>query len=201
MSFDGHYIDWRKTRIDKILSIFGDEFFKGKTILELGAGYGDNGKIFENLGSIVTYAEGYIDNYNVIPGKKILLDQDIKWNLGETFDIIIHWGVLYHLDNWEQDLECALQHSSCIFLESEVSDSDDENFEIKVNESGNDQAVNKIGSRPSANKIEKLLKNNGAKFTRYDDEDINSSFHCYNWEVKNTKTWKSGLRRFWVIEK
>jgi hypothetical protein len=43
MSFKGHYNNWRKTRIDKILSIFDKEFFKGKTVLELGAGHGDFG--------------------------------------------------------------------------------------------------------------------------------------------------------------
>lgn len=197
--FNGHYDVWRMKRIDKILSIFSKEYFQSKKILELGAGFGGNGKIFESFGANVTYAEGLQENFDKIIGNKILLDQDKKWNLNETFDIVIHWGVLYHLDNWQQDLECTLNHTNCIFLESEVSDSDDPNFEIKTQEAGYDQALNKIGSRPSANKIENFLLSKGAKFTRYDDSDLTADFHCYDWKVTNSKSWRHGLRRFWVV--
>jgi hypothetical protein len=30
------------------------------------------------------------------------------------------------------------------------------------------------------------------------DSVVNSSFHNYDWEIKNTKNWQPGLRRFWV---
>ena len=128
--FMDHYRGWRPKRISKIESIFGKEFFKDKTILELGCGYGDIGKHFvEKLGSIVTFAEGRQEHIPFIKennpnSKVVLLDQEKLWNFDEKFDVIIHFGVMYHLKNWKQDLECALKHTDLIILESEIADSD-----------------------------------------------------------------------------
>ena len=108
---DGNYIEWRRTRIEKVESLFGKDFFKGKKMLELGCAMGHTGRHFEELGATVTFAEGRpeivetIDKIN--PDSKIIqLDQEHEWDLGERFDIIIHWGVLYHLDHWKEDLAC-----------------------------------------------------------------------------------------------
>jgi SAM-dependent methyltransferase len=207
MLFEDHYVDWRKTRIEKIKKLYPSEFFKDKTILELGCGLGHIGNEFQQLGAIVTFADGrkkhVLSLREKFPEAEILhLDQDFLWNLNKKFDIIIHWGVLYHLDNWQQDLLCALTHSNLIFLETEVCDSDDSNFEIKVLEHGGwDQSRNGTGSRPSAAMIENQLFLLGASFNRYDDSSINSDFHIYDWEVKNTNEWKHGLRRFWIVTK
>ena len=32
-----------------------------------------------------------------------------------VFDLIIHWGVLYHLENWEQDLSAFVKTSELLF--------------------------------------------------------------------------------------
>jgi len=204
--FDGHYTDWRIKRFDKIISIFGEEFFKDKTMLELGAGFGENGKMFEELGAKVTYAEARKEHLDVLLERNsqtetILLDQDRSWNLNRKFDIIIHWGVLYHLNNWKQDLTCALSHSNLIFLESEVCRSNNPNLEIKQYECGYDQAINNIGSRPSAIMIENYLTSLGCKIDRYDDAELNSSFHTYNWSVPtpSPEDYIEGYRRFWII--
>lgn len=205
--FDRHYINWRETRISKILDLYNKDFFDQKNILELGCGLGDVGSRFIDFGANVTFAEGRPDHVEILKEKfsnntVINLNQNEMWDLKKKFDIVIHWGVLYHLDNWKEDLECALKHSDLIFLESEVSDSDDENFEIKVSEvDGYDQALDGIGSRPSANNIEKVITEKGFRFARHDDSNLNSSFHIYDWKVKNTNTWKNGLRRFWIIHK
>ena len=99
-------------------------------------------------------------------------------------------------------MKSALRHSDLIFLESEVADSDDPNFDLKVKEKNKyDQALRKWGSRPSADNIEKVLKVENFKFKRFDDLNLNSSFHKYDWEVTNTNTWSHGLRRFWIASK
>jgi hypothetical protein len=204
--FQSHYISWRESRINKIISILGKDFFNNKTILELAAGHGDTGRYFRSLGSTVTFAEGnelYLPKIKELnPDSYILrVDQDKEWNLGQKFDIVIHWGVLYHLNNWQRDLQTAISHGKIIFLESEVCNSDDPYFEIKTNENGYDQAVNGIGSRPSAGMIERCIVEAGASYTRYNDSDINAGFHRYDWPVTNTRTWEPGLRRFWIIKR
>ena len=89
-----------------------------------------------------------------------------------------------------------------IFLESEVSDSDDVNFDLKIKEKdGYDQALDGIGSRPSADNVELFIKNLGFDIERFDDENLNSTFHQYSWKVTNTNGWRHGLRRFWIIKK
>jgi hypothetical protein len=35
-NFEQHYVEWREKRIAKIEKIFGQDFFKNKTILEVG---------------------------------------------------------------------------------------------------------------------------------------------------------------------
>ena len=202
--FKTHYIPWRESRINKIVSIFGKEFFNNKTMLELAAGHGDTGHYFYNLGSIVTFADGNEGHLVKIkktnPDSTVLhIDQDKEWNLNKQFDIVVHWGVLYHLDNWQKDLKTAIEHGKIIFLETEVCDSNDPTFEIKTSESGYDQAVNGIGSRPSAAMVEGCINETGANYVRYDDADINAEYHKYDWKVNDTKEWTSGQRRFWII--
>lgn len=208
MNFEGHYSNWRRVRIEKILNIFSREFFNNKTIVEFGCGYGDNGAEFEKLGAKVTYYEGRQQNIDdakfKYPTREIqLLDQSLDWGIKENWDIAIHWGLLYHIDNWKGDLEKVFKCADVIFLESEVCDSDDKNFEIKVKEDSNwyDQSLINVGSRPSAAMIEEFILKNNMKFTRYDDSDLNSDYHTYDWIVTNTNTCRSGLRRFWVILK
>ena len=204
MRFEGHYAGWRQSRISKIEKIFGKLFFQNKSILELGAGFGHIGEHFQSLGSRVSFAEGREENVLILKQKfndVYHLNQNDQWNLNKKFDIVIHWGVLYHLDNWKQDLICALNHSKILLLESEVSDSDDPTFEIKVNEHTEyDQSVNGIGSRPSAQNIENAIINLGFTFQRYDDSDLNYDFHVYDWSVTNSNTWRHGLRRFWIVQ-
>jgi SAM-dependent methyltransferase len=205
--FDGHYAAWQQSRINKIISIFGQEFFKNKNILELGCGHGYIGKYFQDIGANVTFAEGrqeHLDNIKsrMPEANTILLNQENDWNLEKEFDIVIHWGVLYHIDRWKEDLQTAIGHGKIVFLESEVCDSDDPEIEIKATEpDAYDQAINKIGSRPSAEMIERIILKTSALYKRYDDSDINAGTHKYDWAVQNTNQYSDGQRRFWIIKK
>jgi len=208
--FRTHYISWRKTRINKIIEIFGEEYFKGKTLLELACGHGSIGREFEKMGAIVTYAEGRQKHLDRVKkrypkAKTILLDQDAPWNLNEKFDIILHMGVLYHLENWKEDLTRTLEHSNLVILESQVIDSLSDTHEIRIDEydRGDDQALYGIAIKTSSLYIEKHLKSLNATFVRYDDKNLNSPPHIYDWisTRKNRNRCMMSGRRFWVIRK
>lgn len=205
--FDGHYDNWRNIRVAKLVNLLGENWFNGKTVLELASGHGKIGKMFKDKGCIVTCAEGRGEHVDTIkrnyPDMNVeLVDQTKPYFLGK-YDLVIHWGVLYHLplEYWKQDLENALKHSDLICLESEVADSDNPYFLIKVGEGGYDQSMYESGVRPSADMVEEYVKSLGYSITRYDDSDLNTTDHIYDWKVENTNTWKSGLRRFWLIKK
>jgi hypothetical protein len=214
-----YYSDWQKNRINKIIQIFGEKFFENKTILELACGYGDIGKYFrENLGSNVTFAEGREEHIPFIkennPGAEVIsLDQETNWNLGKKFDIVIHFGVTYHLDNWKQDFECAFNHAnSYMIFESEIADSKNPLGEFKfIDINGYDQALSetKICTRPSSIYVEQQITRLGGHFVRYDDADLNANTHNYSWQetgkadhdTNYNRSSGIGLRRFWVIKK
>lgn len=201
-----HYNLWRKNRLNKLYEILGGrDWFKDKLILELAAGHGHVGRELQELGAIVVFSDGSEENVEEIKKRCkenteiFFIDQDEPWNLNRKFDLVIHWGVLYHLDNWEQDLKTALEHASLLCLETEVCDSDDPAHELKVPEHWYDGAKHGIGSRPSPAKIEKFLFEHNKKFVRYDDSSLNAHYHHYDWPIQNTKEAPGGQRRFWFI--
>jgi hypothetical protein len=130
----------------------------------------------------------------------LLIDGDND-TLTDTYDIIVHWGLLYHLKEIDSHLEMISKHCSILFLETEVADSDDQHFFIQTDESGYDQAFNSKGIRPSAPYVERILSRNGFQFKRIEDPILNWDFHMYDWPLKNTGTWNHGLRRFWICWK
>jgi len=202
--FVGHYVEWQKNRIAAIEAFFGAFFFEGKTLLELGCGYGDIGKHFESIGTTVIFSDGrpehlaHIKNNNV-NAKVLLLDLD-KDTIPGKFDIIFHMGVLYHLKEFVRSVENACRACSTLVLESEVCDSDDPSYVIYRDESGYDQAMNGVGVRPSPACVESALSGCGMKFTRFSGSSCNSGHHVYDWTIENTKTWRHGLRAMWFCE-
>lgn len=217
--FQEDYIEWRARRIALVTKLYGKENLVGKTLLELGGGLGHVANTFSELGCIVTMAEGRADNIKMAkelhPNLNcIQIDQDLEWSLGRTFDIIIHWGVLYHLDHWEFDLLSVAEHmheDSVLFIEAAVLRGTNPDHEIKTKENEKywDTALNSIGTRATANRIEEVFKTIGLEFTRYDTHDLNVSFHTYSWEadlefappamdvIHNINDVSTGHRRFW----
>ena len=204
-------LDWATSRINYLIKIIGDvSWFKNKNILELGCAHGDIGETFLDMGAKVTFAEGRQEHVSVVSERLahhilegnctvITLDQDQPWKAEKKYDLIIHWGVLYHLENWENDLITCLMSANHVCLETEVIDSDDP-YEFKSRrEDGYDQSIHGIGTHPSPANIERVLKENVASFVRYDDSELNSHYHHYDWVSKNDGSWKPGQRRFWMI--
>lgn len=216
--FGDYYNQWRLLRVCKLEQIFGIDWFKGKKILELGCGYGNIGLYLQNLGAEMTFADARTDFLDVIKGKcqtaKIIcLNQNKKWNFDEQYDLIIHFGVLYNIQNWQQDLQCALSQTKYLALETAVNRySYDINFAIKnFDLNGKHCGIfEQYGSLPSVNLIEKEL---GKTFKRYDDADLNGNdFIKYtlicNDDAKVTSktidSWHNkhyyGGRKFWIVD-
>lgn len=219
--FDG-YEEFTKNRIQKIENVFGRNWFGGKTVLELGCGHGDIGKHLYSLGARVTFADArteYLEkirdeNPNFVNAKYGIIDQDDEWMTDEFYDLIIHFGVLYHLQNWKQDLRCTLTHTDKLLLESIVCPTS-EHIDNPVQEVDSGQnAFNGVGSWISEGAIEKELDINSTKFIRLDDSSLNTSWTWdYDYQVKHVYDWvepfatlsyddkKIFNRRMWLVLK
>lgn len=207
--FDGHYQNWRDRRVDKLIEIMGgSSWFAGKKVLELGAGHGHVSMKLAELGAVATAAEGRIEHVETmrqqLVGVNVVhLDQRMGYDIG-TYDLVVHWGVLYHLPlwRWKEDIHDAARHAPVMCLETEVCDSDDPDFALEVLEPDSyDQSMEGMGVRPSAAAVERAVLSAGMIPERYDDENIGTDVHRYNWTVSGTNGWEHGMRRFWMCRR
>ena len=210
------YVEWQEKRIAKIEKIFGEDYFQNKTILEVGCGYGHIGKHFRECGAIVEFTEGREEHLPFIkennPNCAVYnINHNEVWNLHKRYDAVIHFGLLYHLTNWQQDLACAFKHSDTVILETEILDSVKEDGHYNARDGGGyDQALNlyEFAVRPSAKFVENVIRQNGFSFTRYDDMDLECTYHSYVWKETGLHDELGGYfpgsvatRRFWVCKK
>lgn len=207
-------------RITKILAIYGLDFFPGKKVLELGAGLGDVGAVFAELGAEVLCLEGRVENVNFgtlkhralknITFKQFNLEEDFR-EFGR-FDLIIHMGLLYHLRNVEDSLKCCFSMADELILETRVCDSTDPQAIFLVNERQEltHLALEGVGSRPSPFYIERIAEENGFEVIRHFTKDLNCARPLqdppefnYTWEHKNDNDLGTftGYRRFWRFKK
>jgi hypothetical protein len=202
-----HYVEWRRTRIAKLEQIFGKEFFKGKTVLECGAGNGLIGKFLrEEWGANVSFTEGRPELVATIcrnnPGAIVhQVNHEMPWHIGR-FDFVIHWGLLYHLNKWRNDITYTVNNvapGGIMALESEVLDFDDIR-ELKEGEGVDldDQALHGVATQMTPRAVEEEFRKLNLQFKRFDDADLNASFHHYDWVANNTGKCRSGQRRFWI---
>lgn len=203
--FKGHYEEWRISRMNGLLKYIPSQFFKSKTLLELGCGHADIGNMFYDLGAIVTSSDVRKEHLEIVNTKyphihTFLMDcDDLK--ITDSYDIILHWGLLYHLHEIDKHIEYISQKCKVLLLETEVCDSDNKSVYLSTDENGYDQAFNNKGIRPSESYVETILSKNGFEYRMIKDPILNSSFHRYDWDISNTNTWTHGLRRFWICWK
>jgi hypothetical protein len=202
------YIEWQLARMKFIVYIYGKDFFKGKKILELGCFQGGLTKMFYNLGANITGVEGSKSNFEELVKKYPYInfkneDCEItdEWKFDEHYDIIIHWGLLYHLKNMENSITECMKHTDLMFLESIViNTSFKEKFLVRENVVGIDQAIHGMGSRASIGHIEKILDN--YYYVRYDNSFLNSPFQPhYDIPIQNISLRDSRefTRKFWTV--
>ncbi len=221
-SFLGHYPMWRTRRLRVLMERWARENFERATVLELACGHGDIGAFFLSLGADVTFADAREEHLAVVrlrySGVSIVrhdANHPLEPPPGSPYDFVVHMGLLYHLrpDAIAANLEntCALGRR--IVLETEVCDSDDPAMIIETCETGFDQAVDGVGSRPSSAFIERVLDKCGVRWRRHDDPRLNTDLHVYDWKPLNNGRYfnpdvaridpsapQQALRRFYTIE-
>jgi len=227
------YEEWYKKRVQKIINIFGRDWFAGKNILELGAGHGNIGIELYKIGAEVTFADLRKENLDIIENtfkqwnlspELIQLNQEEKYDLGKKFDLVLHLGVQYHIENWKQDLECALNHSNLMLLETTVSHAILPDKQVKKPSDAPTRkytGVNEIWNLICQESIEAQLVKNNTKFIRFDNAELNTDVshhskeltkHIYDWNYNNSGKWYNStfvnnkkvdvhLRRFWLVIK
>lgn len=200
--FKGHYIDWQNSRLNTINKFLSIDFFKNKSVHELGCGCGYFGnKAYLQGATSVTCSDARIEYENMIDKnlkfKKVDCDGPIDI---DPVDVIIHFGVLYHIKKVSEHINSLSNLTKYIILESEVCDDNNYNI-INVNENGYDQAYNGIESRPSQSYIEEELTKANFNYKCIKDSMLNTSNHIYDWEPINDKSYCNGKRRFWICWK
>ncbi len=214
--YASHYERWRIVRINKILEIYGVDFFKGKKIVELGAGHGDIGAFFCELGAEVLCLEGRQENANIAKIKyrnlenftfKVCDLETMDFSTYGRFDLVINFGFLYTLTNPEACLKTCALMSDDIVCECIVSDSVDPHAIIAWEEptedhtAGLDHGLRNGRQIMSPYNIERVMASSGFAFTRYFSKDLNSPPHTYDWEHQNTGEVVPNYRRFWHFHK
>jgi hypothetical protein len=210
MFFDSNeYPIWRERRFNAIIKHYGEKFFSGKTLLEVGAGNGEFGALFRQIGSIVTSYEGREENFQELKRKnpqqnpkKIDFERE---NIEDKFDIILHCGLLYHLLNFKNHLVNCLNKCNHLILETEVVDypklgywaeDEDTNASPGANVSGN------YITKPTCSYLENIIKTNNFKYDfPIDPISINTGPWIYDWTRGSMNDMRGGLRQIWFCEK
>ena len=208
--YHNHYVEWRMRRITKVIDIFGIDFFQGKRILELGGGIGDIGAFFASIGAHVTSAEFRATNrnfaalrYRDIPNfQTVFFDGEQDFNhlaANGKFDVILVFGFIEVISNINSVMDCCMQMSDNVLLETMVCDSTNPDVLIYVDLSpeGIDNPSLGRSARPSPAYIEQHFMKNSWTYERHFTSDLNTPDHCYDWIHKNDMSSKDGYRRFW----
>lgn len=203
-----NYPEWNHKKIKVIIDYLSPNFFKNKTILEIGARHGDVVNAFARLGANCEALEIRDEHINVGKRKYPHLNwvkEDAEnpfFYKNRKWDIILSMGIACHVKNLIEHINLICQASDYIVLETECIDSFEEKLiDIPENSNVNDWGINNIGSKPSSALIEKLLKNNGFVFKRLDTNKLNCNDYVYDWQIQNSNQRKWGHRRFWIAKK
>jgi SAM-dependent methyltransferase len=212
--FHGSYDGWRTKRCNKILEIYGIDYFRNKKILELGSGHGDIGAFLADLGADVLCLDGRSQNVTFarlkqwkVPRLKVeQFDLEKDFSSYGRFDLIINFGLIYHLTNVDQHLQTCFGMADDMILESVVCDSTDPHRLVLVPGDANvdEETLTGTGSRPSPFYIERLAMESGFAADRYFTADLNHQHNFrYDWKHKNDGFLSENfaLRRLWRFRK
>jgi len=207
----GYYRESVLTRLVNLFAHTDVEKWRGMRVLEVGAGLGHLGDAFVHLGFDVTSTDGRQENVDAMRNRgrrSFLLDLD-KTGIDEAgaFDLVLAFGVLYHLAEPEKFL-LSCENTQVLLLDTVVCDS--RGCEIKwANESGGwigkDQAVGQRGCRPSPVWVEETCRKAGFDITHDISSPLaNWTIGIFDWESRDDGRWTRGsqnLRKMWVCER
>ena len=207
-NFEGGYNESRPKRIREIVEHFGEDAFRGKTLLEVGAGYGHIGAVFANeYGADVLCTEARADYVDEIRKRSPQVRADVQdleapWPYDNKFDFILLLGVLHHINpsyvpTLLKDI-CAA--TDALVLEHEVEDNEDSHKIVSIDRPHYDQSVHKLGCRPTPNYIERILTEEGMQFKCCMDPRLDGPAH-FTWAPGQGRQFGGGARRMWIAWK
>lgn len=206
-----HYKESELTRLMNLFAHVDLDEWRGMRVLEVGAGPGRLGDAFVKLGFDVTSSDGrpeHVDRLKARGRHAIVLDLDREpLDQAGQFDLILAFGVLYHLA-WPDFFLRGCQGAKVLLLETAVCDSVPPVLQ-KVRESGGwrgqDQSLSRVGTRPSPSWVEKSCRTAGFADVRDISTSLaNWSIGSFDWEVRGTGEWRRegvNLRKMWVCQR
>lgn len=208
----GYYRESELARLANLFAHVDLDRWRGMRVLEVGAGLGHLGDAFEHLGFDVTSTDGrpeYVAQMRARGRTAFVLDLD-RTGVDEVgaFDLILAFGVLYHLSEPERFLAGCGRGAKVLLLETVVCDAS-ESICLRVREPrgwrGRDQALSAYGCRPSPAWVERACAAAGLDVVRDISSPLaNWAIGTFDWEPKRTGEWRragANLRKMWACEK
>lgn len=204
-----YYPAWVSNRCDFIINHFGEPFFKGKSILELGSFESDIGARFAALGANVTCYEGRQANIDEALARYSFPNmQVIRYDIEDLvlqihYDIILNMGILYHLKNVDNCIEQCVKHCDYCVLESEVLDNAEKAVCIpKGDLDYMDQSCSESREVMLVSEayLEKAFDKYAVAYTKHNDARLNGNWHDYTWRNLNDSRHRAQRRRFYIIQ-
>lgn len=206
---------YRESELTRLLSLFAHtdiDVWRDMRILEVGAGLGHIGDAFAQLGFDITSTDGRAEHVEAMRKrgrKSFVLDLDTaSVDDAGDFDLILAFGVLYHLARPEEFLLSCGKRARVLLLETAVCDSAEPVIHW-VREAGGwrgkDQALRGQGCRPSPAWVESACLEAGFESARDISSPLgNWRIGRFDWEAKDTGDWRRdgvNLRKMWVFTK
>lgn len=201
------YRSWRHQRLDALDAHLGPGWLHGKDVLELGAGGGELSTMLMARGARVTAIEGRQGHFEALANRSgvaaLFHDLDQGIGLANPFDIVLNFGVLYHLQDARRNIResCLLvSPDGLLILETEVMDSTSPDESVIHSESIGkaDDGVGATGERLSWASVEAELTACGMDWGRVHVPDRDGSRHSYCWESTGDGRAPAHRRRMWV---
>jgi SAM-dependent methyltransferase len=208
----GYYRESQVTRLANLFAHVDLQTWRDMKILEVGAGLGHLGDAFAQLGFDVTSTDGrpeYVEAMKARGRRAFVLDLDTT-DIDEAgdFDLVLAFGVLYHLARPEQFLRSCGKRARVLLLETAVCDRAAPVIHW-VSEAGGwrgkDQALRGRGCRPSPAWVEATCLDAGFDSVRDISSPVaNWVIGAFDWEPRDTGEWRRdgvNLRKMWVCER
>lgn len=186
--------------------------WRGMKVIEVGAGLGHIGDVLAQLGFDVTSTDGraeYVERMRARGRKSFLLDLDRDGvDAAGDFDIVLAFGVLYHLADPARFIHGCGVRARVLLLETAVCDEREpvcHPWREASGWRGKDQALRGLGCRPSPAWVEDRCRAAGFGAVRDISNPIaNWVIGRFDWEARGTGEWRRAgvnLRKMWVCEK
>lgn len=209
MNFDqGIYPEFVASRMKNMITHYGNEFFKDKTVLELGCGYGQAGKILENLGAKVTSSDVRKEHLEIVkkryPDRNVVVIDCNKDQIEGNYDLVFALGLLYHLENPLNLITSAAKVTNNLCLCSIVLDTNMDTAKLFPADMSFDQSITNKCLIASPTWIMNRMEESGFKVEDISSDIANIKGNEFEWYPMGTELYhRNGnyLRRMFAGKK